>query len=99
MLPNISSATAAIAKRAQRWTTAPTRNSEPEARGMTGHRINCLPLRRRVLGEVFVAVGVHDGLRRIADGQALGCALTIGIVLRACDHREVGSFMNQGSSL
>src|SRR5690606_32478810 len=56
-------------------------------------------LRRVVLGEVLVVVGVVERAVGIAGRQALGPALAVDDVVRARDHVEVAHLVDQGAAL
>lgn len=54
---------------------------------------------RVVFSKIFVAVGIHDSVRGIADSQALRSALAISIIVSSTVRSEMGGFVNDGSGL
>lgn len=44
-------------------------------------------------------IGIVDGISRVADGQRLGCRLTIDVVVGSAVGGEVGGFVDDGSGL
>ena len=56
-------------------------------------------MRRVVLSKVFVAIGVHDGLSRVGNSQALGTRLAIDVILSTPVDGKVGLLVNDGPGL
>jgi len=52
-----------------------------------------------VLSKVLVAVGVVDGLGRVADSQTLAARLTINVIVGATVGGEVGGLVDERSGL
>jgi len=52
-----------------------------------------------VLSKVLVAVGVVDGLGRVADSQTLAARLTINVIVGTTMSGKVGGFVDERSGL
>lgn len=59
----------------------------------------CLGQEGGVLGEVFVAIGVHGGLVGGAGSKGLASGLTISIILGSSILGEMGGLMDDSSRL
>ncbi len=56
---------------------------------------NVLVLRRSVFREIFVAVGVVDGFFRVGRSKPFGGGLSVSVIGRSRDNREMAHFVNE----